>query len=511
MQRTQRTLDLTHLVHSSIMKDMFFLLTLGCVLIAFCIPVLAQMTESFDQQITRELQRKLQEDNIVSAHLIDIETSNGVVTLSGTVDSLLEEARAIRIAENMKGVLRVMDKLTVVPVMRSDVDILTDVESALAVDPATDSYEIAVTVNDGIVTLTGSVESFAEKEIAARVVKGVKGVVDVENELDITYPVARSDSEIQAEIERRLELNPSIKESLIQVQVEDGEATVSGTVATAAERTQVVNAAWTSGVSEVNTSGLFVDWEASQEALEMPTIRTDEEIRRAVQDALAFEPRVLSTNVDVSVENGVATLTGTVDSYNARWLAEQTARDVTNVWRVKNYLRVRFDDMRTDTEIAEDVEDALSRDPLVESFDMTVEVINGKVYLRGLVDYYSEKQQAEDVASRVNGVVDVQNHVKVDSEITWKSDQEIKEDIQGEYFWSPYVDGDTITVLVDDGTAILSGEVQSWDEHEAAVNNAFEGGATSVKSYLDIDNLLWESDTPRYYNRYTSAYDMTLW
>lgn len=91
-----------------------------------------------------------------------------------------------------------------------------------------------------------------------------------------------------------------------------------------------------------------------------------------------------------------------------------------------------------------------------------------------------------------------------------KSDQQIREDIESEYFWSPFVDGSTITVMVDNGMAILSGEVNTWSEHKAAVDNAFDGGATSVKSYLDIKEPSWESETPRYYTRSVST-TSTVW
>ncbi len=53
-------------------------------------------------------------------------------------------------------------------------------------------------------------------------------------------------------------------------------------------------------------------------------------------------------------------------------------------------------------------------------------------------------------------------------------------------FWSPFVDGDKVTVSVDDGVATLSGTVEDWSEHGAAIENARDGGATRVVDRLRV-------------------------
>jgi osmotically-inducible protein OsmY len=67
-----------------------------------------------------------------------------------------------------------------------------------------------------------------------------------------------------------------------------------------------------------------------------------------------------------------------------------------------------------------------------------------------------------------------------------KTDAAIKEDIEDELFWSPFVDLDEVTVKVDGGTAILTGEVDSLGEYEAATENALEGGAHEVDNNLVV-------------------------
>lgn len=94
----------------------------------------------------------------VSADSIEIGASNGVVKLSGAIDNLLAKQRATDIAEGVSGVVSVINNLKVT-VDRPDEAIQTDVARALSTDPATERWEIAADVNNGKVTLTGSVDS----------------------------------------------------------------------------------------------------------------------------------------------------------------------------------------------------------------------------------------------------------------------------------------------------------------------------------------------------------------
>ena len=143
--------------------------------------------------------------------------------------------------------------------------------------------------------------------------------------------------------------------------------------------------------------------------------------------------------------------------------------------------------------------------------EITVDVINGVAKLYGTVDTYFERSQADDVASRVNGVIIVDNNLivqegykpytynpYVDTNLydhetgryrpryPAKSDVQIKENIEDELFWSPFVDSGNVNVTVEDGEATLSGTVDSWSEYNAAVNNAYEGGAVYVDNDLIV-------------------------
>lgn len=462
--------------------------------------VAAQEEQLNDQQITLAVQNNLRTDERVSAHLIDVTVEDGVVTLAGTVDHLLARDQAVKVAESVKGVRAVIDRLAVTPIARSDQQILTDVKKALVSDPATDSYEIDVKVNASIVTLTGTVESWAEKNLTEQIVKGVKGIGDVYNEITIAYPEARLDSEIAREIRRRFELNPAIPETLIQVSVQDGEVTLTGTVGSVMEKSQAANLAWVHGVKRVDDSGVVVDWRIQdQQRPRRAVIKTDAEIAQAVRVAFRNDPRVSNFHVNVQVESGTVTLSGKVENLSAKKAAAEDARHTIGVWRVKNYIAVRPTDTSTDVDIAEHVRQALDRDVLIDRYDITVKVFNHKVSLYGTVDSYYEKWRAEHVAARVAGVVDVQNSLKVNYEWPRQTDQELREDIENELFWDWLVDSNDITVTVKNGEATLTGTVETLAELDAAVKDAFEGGARTVQSYLEVTQS--PGDRSGYYQR----------
>jgi osmotically-inducible protein OsmY len=447
---------------------------------------------------------------------VDISCADGIVTLSGTANNILAKKRATRLAETIKGVRAVVNRITVEPSWdRTDAEIGTDVETALLSDPATDSYEITVEVDSqGHVTLSGSVESWKEKQLAETVAMGVKGVTSVTNNIDVNYKSDRTDREIRPDIVDALQWDALIDSELIDVKVKDGKVTLTGTVGSSAEKRQAGWDCWVAGVKEVDDSGLKVrNWARDDERRHTDyVIKPDSEIRDAINDAELCDPRVKSFEVEPKVTDGVVTLRGTVDNLKAKHAAAENARDTVGVSRVINRLKVRPAAHRTDAQLERAVRRALARDPYVDRYDITVNVVDGTAYLAGTVDSYFEKGEAEDAVTRLNGIVDVSNALKVtnpswrvvynpyvydwnvydygwyDSNPTYvaKSDRDIKQDIEDELWWSPFVDSDEVTVTVQHGVATLAGTVDSWSERDAAMENAMEGGAIAVDNDLKV-------------------------
>ncbi|MBD3315350.1 MAG: BON domain-containing protein, partial [Chitinivibrionales bacterium] len=208
------------------------------------------------EEIVKAVEDELVVNQGVSAHLVDVSAEDGIVTLSGTVENLLEEDMAIRIARSVWGVRAVIDRIEVRTPPVPDGELTARITAALAADPAADAYEVTARATDGIATLKGRVDSWSERLLCGEVTRGVKGVRKVENRIMVDQDRARPDAEIKADIERRFALDPRIPQWLIEVNVEKGIARLAGAVGNAVEKERAANAAYVLGVKRVDTSKL---------------------------------------------------------------------------------------------------------------------------------------------------------------------------------------------------------------------------------------------------------------
>ena len=140
-----------------------------------------------DADITDHLESEFRFDPVVPFNTIDVNTDHGIVTLTGSVTNLLASERATRIAETVRGVRAVINRIDVVPLTDMTASQLGDaVKQALVYDTATEAYEINVLADKkGGITLSGTVDSWAERNIAETVAKGVNGVVSVRNDIAV--------------------------------------------------------------------------------------------------------------------------------------------------------------------------------------------------------------------------------------------------------------------------------------------------------------------------------------
>lgn len=489
-------------------------LILGLGLIPTAGTFAATPPEISDQGITDAVVDELAMDFAVTAATINVSTTDGVVSLSGSTNNLLAKKRAARIARTVKGVRSVVNNIEVIPVVRTDDQIADDVETALLMDPAADSYEITTQVDNGVVTLSGTVESWQERNLAEKVARGVRGVRSVTNSIEVDYDADRTDRDIKADIRQKLRWDKLVDGALINVAVNNDNVTLTGVVGSSAEKNRAIVDAWVNGVLSVDADDLKVERWARDDDLRARKYvdKSDENIREAVEDALLADPRVGYFNVSTEVENGVVTLRGTVEDLKAKRAAAATARQTVGVASVENRLKVRPADAIDNQRIADRVENALLIDPYVNRYEISVTVENGIARLYGTVDTFFEKSQADDIAATVDGVIAVDNNIVVsdgygvypydpyvdewnaqdyawytyEPDYTLMSDSTIREEIIDEFFWSPFVDGGDITVSVDDGKATLTGTVDSWSERYAATENALEGGATWVVNELTV-------------------------
>jgi osmotically-inducible protein OsmY len=463
-----------------------------------------------DRELADQVEDELIRDPAVPGAQIDVKADQGIVTLEGRVNNVLAQERAAYIAEVVRGVRAVINRIEVRPSdSRSDAEVLADVKAALLADPALESYEIDATVEDCVVTLTGSVQSLRERDLVKRVVKGVRGVVAIEDAVQVNYDTERPDSELEEEIKRALHWNIFVDDGLIDVAVRNSEVKLTGVVGSAVEKVKATAIAWVAGVKSVDASGLEVEPWARDEAMRRDKYlyKSDEVLRDVIEEALLRDPRVASYQVNVDVDAGYVTLRGVVGDARAKRAAEQDARHTVGVNFVNNRLKVRIENPSSDADLYQKVQDAIERDPYLSRFEITAVVMDGQVRLYGEVDTRFERQRAEEVVERVSGITRAINYLRV---ADWESgadfydpyvddsyldppavteykprapnlsDQQIELNIKDEMWWSPFVGAKDITVSVENGVATLSGTVESWAERQSATENAYEGGATLV-------------------------------
>lgn len=155
---------------------------------------------STDMGITTSVKTQLVTDPVVKASQIDVKTANGIVTLTGNVDSADAKKRAIELATNTKGVVSVIDMIAAktasgngdapdpnrtIGETITDTGITISVKNQLLDDPQVKGLGIDVDTRDGVVFLTGSVGTDAERQKAIQLAKDTKGVREVQANLTL--------------------------------------------------------------------------------------------------------------------------------------------------------------------------------------------------------------------------------------------------------------------------------------------------------------------------------------
>jgi len=250
-------------------KSLFYSVLVGAVIVLTGVAreVCLQESEIKDNDIYDAVVRNLDLNEGISSHLTDVSVEKGIVILSGSVDNILAKERSAEVARAVKGVRSVVNEIEVEPVVQSDNDIRKNVVNALTYDPVTELYELDVEVENGYVVLDGTVDSWNERKLVEKVVKNVKGIKGVEKNIDVKFKAERLDSEIKADIERQLEIDPYVRDGLIEVIVNDGKVRLEGTVGSAAEKRYANWDCWVSGVKSVDDSKLEVKWWMEKELI----------------------------------------------------------------------------------------------------------------------------------------------------------------------------------------------------------------------------------------------------
>ncbi len=218
-----------------------------------------------DAQLQRDVMNELQWEPTVHAAEIGVAVKDGVVTLSGDVDSYAKRWAAERAVKRVSGVKAVAEEIKVTlpgTYRRADEDIARAAANILAWDYWVPHDRVEVMVQNGRVTLSGDVDGYYQKAAAEDAVRHLIGVSGVTNSITIKPPVRTVKTlEVKNKIEEALKRNARLllNAEKIQVDISGNKVILRGSVGSWADHDEAEQAAWSApGVSEVENKILVI-------------------------------------------------------------------------------------------------------------------------------------------------------------------------------------------------------------------------------------------------------------
>lgn len=212
--------------------------------------------------LQKDVQDAIKWEPLLTAAEIGVTAKDGIVILTGTVDSYAKKIEAEVATKNVAGVKALVEKIIVkvgTPLNKTDSEIATESLNALKNSWESPTDKIKVKVENGLVTLTGSVTWNYQKDAANNAVKYLSGVTSVIN--NITLEPSTQDAIEKKDVETAIERNWSLREQDIHVKVSGTKVTLTGTVNSLYQKEEAARLAWnTPSVSSVNND-LVVEYE----------------------------------------------------------------------------------------------------------------------------------------------------------------------------------------------------------------------------------------------------------
>jgi len=218
--------------------------------------------------------------------------------------------------------------------MKNNSELQKDVQDSIKWEPLLNAAEIGVTAKDGIVTLSGTVDSYTKKLEAENAAKNTAGVNVVVEKIKVKFGDSwqKDDNEIAKEILNAYKWNWEIPDDKVKVKVEDGWITLEGQLEWNFQRETAQNLVnIQAGVKGV-TNNISIKSE-THDAIE----------RKDIEDALDRNWSIDREDIHIKVAVNKVTLMGTVSSYYQKDEAERIARNAPGVWSVVNDLVVEYD------------------------------------------------------------------------------------------------------------------------------------------------------------------------
>lgn len=215
--------------------------------------------------------------------------------------------------------------------MKTDAQLKRDVQAELEWDPSINAARVGVAVQDGVVTLTGHLSTFAEKSAVERAAKRVAGVRGVAVELDVTLEPRHhvSDAEIAAAVQTAFKWHAQIPDDRVHFTVEKGWVSLTGTVDWEHQRhnAEVAVRPLTGVLGVVNK-------------IQLREREAPDYVAHRIHDALARYANDEATHIAILVDGTTATLRGTVNSWAEHAIVQHAAWSAPGIRRVFSEVKV---------------------------------------------------------------------------------------------------------------------------------------------------------------------------
>jgi len=218
-------------------------------------------------------------------------------------------------------------------------------------------------------------------------------------------------------------------------------------------------------------------------------MKTDAQLQQDVMNELKWESTIHAAEIGVAVKDGVVTLSGNVDSYAKKGAAERAVKRVAGVKAVAEEIKVTLAGTykRADEDIARAASNVLQWNFWVPHDRIKVMVQDGFVTLSGDVDWYHERQRAEEAVRHLVGVWGVTNSITIKPPKPMAKVSEVKNKIEGAFKRHASLDADKIQVDISGSKVSLHGSVGSWSEHDEAGRAAWSApGVAKVTNELRV-------------------------
>jgi len=341
-------------------------------------------------------------------------------------------------------------------VERGDEDLRTEIRAKMDADNRLKPYGVKATVDQGKVTLSGNVPQNEDKRKAEDLVNTIAGVKDVENNITVTGEKSRvpqlSDQDMARELQAKIAADSQLKGQAVNVEVKNGQATITGIVGTDESKKKAAKLAKTvSGITDVdNKLQVKSEDEKSKESGAGAAPGTGGSREPSPQSSLD------TPAADVKVADDMDD-----DEAQAK-PQDQPRREQPPTQPKEDQARMQ----RSDNDLREEFEEKVDADRVLNEYKVKGKVEGGTLTITGSVPQDAQKKTAERLARTITGIKDVKNDLQVTGEqpeVPKMTDEQMRDELQEKIEADKTLKSENITVNVTAADAMITGTVANQE------------------------------------------------